>query len=153
MANVSLFWLTRRNALATGVIARYAGTHAAASVGIGVAGLVVPGGGLVSMIAALAMQAPVIYQPLAHDLATVYGAPPAALAAWCGGARLALPTLRTEASARAGDALASAFGQEFLRSLLKGMLPDLGIGAAVSLIPTVGGLIEAALCAPLARDA
>jgi hypothetical protein len=135
VANRALFELHRRNELAQAIISGHASAAGNTGGALGAVGLASPGGGIMSMIGSLAMQAPTVYQPMARELARVYAADSITVA------RLESPTpenlqaLDNPEAGALGDYLAGEFGYDFLSSTLTGMLPELGIGAATNLLP------------------
>jgi hypothetical protein len=98
-------------------------------------GLASPGGGIVSLVGQLAMQAPTVYQPMARELAGVYAADSRAIARLDNPTPEKLKALRTPDSEAVGNYLAGEFGYDFLSSTVTNMLPELGISAATNLLP------------------
>jgi hypothetical protein len=70
--------LDERNRIARDFISSYANKHAAMDVVVGLVGLI-PGLSIPALAGAIAAQSPVIYQPLARDLAKIYMAEPGQL--------------------------------------------------------------------------
>jgi len=139
--NISIFNLSERNRQAEQVIRDYARGHAAADIGIGILGTIVPGATIPALIASIAAQAPAVYQPMTRKLSAIYSAAPDQVtnrvvveAAVVGGV---------------GD-LASEFGREFMGEIALELLGEAGLGAAASAIPFIGGIIAAGLDATIA---
>jgi uncharacterized protein (DUF697 family) len=141
----SAFKLQTRNELASKIIARYAERHRFMDVFIGAAGLLIPGGGIIAMIATMAAQAPAVYQPMVKELAQVYGTSPDSVTRG-----MVTDATLTGAFADMGNELASEFGQEFLLELIQELWPELGFGAAIGFIPVVGAIAAATLDATFA---
>jgi len=74
----TLTHLEERNRIARDFISSYANKHAAMDVLVGLIGLI-PGAAIPALAGAIAAQSPVIYQPLARDLAKIYMAEPGEL--------------------------------------------------------------------------
>jgi hypothetical protein len=135
MANRALFELERRNDLAQAVIRGHASAAADSGGALGMMGLASPGGGVMSMIGQLAMQAPTVHQPMARELAGIYAADSRAIATLVDPTPEKLKALQNADSEALGTYLSGEFGYDFLSSTLTGMLPELGIGAATNLLP------------------
>src|SRR5205085_9394516 len=67
----TLMRLEDRNAKAQEIIQSYSRLHAGMDVAVGLAGLF-PGAAIPALVAAIAAQSPIIYQPMARDLAAIY---------------------------------------------------------------------------------
>jgi hypothetical protein len=141
LPDIALFNLAERNRQAEQVIRDYARGHAAADVGIGIFGTIIPGAGLFAMAASIAAQAPLVYQPMARKIASIYSAAPDAV------------TNRTVIEAAViggiGD-LAAELAGEFMAELASELLMEAGFGAVASCIPLLGGVIAAGLDATIA---
>src|SRR5581483_7180463 len=72
MAHPAVYGLSLRHDLATRTIESYAAKQPKGDLATGIAGKVLPAGGMVGAIARLAMQVADLYQPLARDLAVIY---------------------------------------------------------------------------------
>ncbi|HWE60806.1 MAG TPA: hypothetical protein VHB98_03770 [Chloroflexota bacterium] len=146
MANPAVYGLSTRHELATRVIESYAGKQPKGGIAMSVARRVVPAGGIVELVASFALQAPDLYQPMARDLAVIYGVGVEALTQSVIAA--------DERSARAGAALAGDLSPEFLRSLIQEIVPELWMSAAAGMVPGIGRWLasapDAALTATLA---
>jgi hypothetical protein len=123
------------------VIGDYARGHAIADVGIGILGSIIPGAGLAALIASIAAQAPLVYQPMARKLAEVYSAAPDAVTN-----RLVTETAIVGGLADLGAELAT----EFMAEIAAELLQEAGLGALASGIPLIGGLVAAGLDATIA---
>jgi hypothetical protein len=151
LSNPALFValkLEDRNKLADALIKSYSTKHAVMDVGVGLAGLIpVPGAAPLALVAAIVLQAPIIYQPLARELATIYLAPPSAVL----GAVMnpvTQGTLETAVADVAGDLATqytAEYGAEFIQTMVLEMLPEFGVGMAVSMVPILGAVIGATL--------
>jgi hypothetical protein len=130
--------LEDRNRLAQDTIDKFKTKHATMDVGVGLIGLV-PGAGLPALITAIAMQSPIIYQPLAKELAQLYLAAPRDLE----GARsnIVYPAAELDIIL----SITADFGGEFIKQIAGEMVADVGIGTAATLIPFVGAVVAAAL--------
>ncbi|HWS84602.1 MAG TPA: hypothetical protein VN207_10125, partial [Ktedonobacteraceae bacterium] len=145
-----LFHATTRNQLAEQIISNYAADHTIMDVVIGAVGLLFPGGGIAAMVASIAAQAPVIYLPMVKELAKVYSASPDRFTSGVVTKATIIGGLADVGSEVVQEYLATEFGQEFLLELLHEMLPELGIGALLALLPVAGGIISAGLDATIA---
>lgn len=129
-----VLWTTSKRTSVEATIESFATGHAAMDALIGAAGfLPIPGAGPASMIAAIALQAPVVYQPLAKEIAAIYG-------------RQHDGTTRHEVvqTAIAGGVLdvAADLGAEFFKEIAGELLREAGLGFALSFIPIAGGLVS-----------
>jgi hypothetical protein len=131
--------LDERNRIARDFIISYANKHAAMDVAVGLVGLI-PGLSIPALAAAIAAQSPVIYQPLARDLAKIYMAEPGQLR----GAKEDIVhaiTVQTGALDVAAD-----FGTEFMLQIASELLMEAGWGVLGAMfIPVVGGAVGAGL--------
>jgi hypothetical protein len=126
--------LENRNRIARDTIKKYADRHAAMDIAIGAAGFF--GFAVPALIAAIAAQSPIIYQPLARELEQVYNA----------SAYEETRAIIRENVVVGGLAdIAGEFSTEFVASIATELLTEAGLGTAASFIPFVGGLIGAAL--------
>lgn len=124
------------------LLSRYATGHAAMDVLIGAAGfLPIPGAATASMVTAIALQAPLVYQPLAKQIAAIYG-------------RDHDGTTKHEVlqTAVAGGVLdvAANLGSEFFQEIAGDLLREAGFGFLLSIIPVMGGLASTYLDAKIA---
>jgi hypothetical protein len=92
------------------------------------------------LVASIAAQSPIIYQPLARELATLYMAAPAAIGR-------AQNEILSEALIVTGAAdIAAEFGTEFMMQIAHEIVTELGIGLLASLaVPAIGAIVGAAL--------
>jgi hypothetical protein len=136
-----------RNRLAEEVIASYAAGHAALDVGIGIAGIIVgtfvPFGGTAAMVASLAAQAPLIYQPMVQDLAKIYCASSDDFTQKVVNKATILGAAGDIGSEIVREFLVSEFGQEFLLEIIHELIPELGIGGILGAVPIIGGFVAA----------
>jgi hypothetical protein len=150
MAHPAVYGLSLRHDLATRTIESYAAKQPKGDLTTGIAGKVLPAGGMVRAVATLAMQVADLYQPLARDLAVIYEVRVEAITKQ--------PIAADERSARIGAALAAEFSADYLRGLLQELVPDLwksaAIGTAAGAVPVVGRFLgsgsEGVLTATLA---
>jgi hypothetical protein len=130
----TLSQLGQRNEMAKVAIKKYSDRHALMDVAIGAAGFF--GLAIPALVAAIAAQAPVIYQPLARELEQIYNA-----------------TADEETQAIIRDNvviggiadIAGEFSTEFMLSIATELLTEAGLGTAVALVPFIGGVVGAAL--------
>lgn len=130
--------LEDRNKIAQQLIDEYKVKHGAMDVGVGLVGLI-PGAAIPALVAAIAMQSPVIYQPLARKLAQVYLASPGDLEKAT--ANIVYPGAEWDIILSIG----ADFGGEFIQQIALDMLADVGVGAAATLIPVIGAFVAAGL--------
>jgi hypothetical protein len=131
--------LDERNRIASELISGYANRHAAMDVMVGLVGLI-PGLSIPALAGAIAAQSPVIYQPLAKDLARVYMAEPGDLEQ---AKRGIVHEVATQTSALD---IAADFGTEFMLQIASELLMEAGWGVLGAMfIPVVGGAVGAAL--------
>jgi len=131
--------LDERNRIARDFISSYANRHAAMDVAVGLVGLI-PFMSLPALAAAVAAQSPIIYQPLARDLAKIYMAEPAQLT----GAKEDVVD-RVAVQTGVMD-VAANFGTDFMLQIATELLMEAGWGViGAALIPVVGGAVGAAL--------
>ncbi|MGO8817438.1 MAG: hypothetical protein ACLQVG_22555 [Terriglobia bacterium] len=131
--------LDERNRIARDFISDYANRHAAMDVAVGLVGLI-PGLSIPALAGAIAAQSPVIYQPMARDLAKIYMAEPRELAGARGDIvhRVAIQTGVLD--------VAADFGAEFMLQIATELLMEAGWGVLGAMfIPVVGGAVGAAL--------
>jgi uncharacterized protein (DUF697 family) len=130
--------LEDRNRAAHKVITSYAQKHAAMDVGIGIAGLIpIPGAATVALIGAIAAQAPVIYEPMAREIASIYNS------------TLDAQTRRIVTETVEMGALADV-GIEFLKEIATEIISEVAAGTLLTAIPFVGGIAAALLDATIA---
>ncbi len=139
----SIFRLAERNAQATEIIRTYALRHTLTDLGIGFVGtaLPVPGSGIAAMVAAMLVQAPLFYQPMVKQLATVYAATPDALPEGL---------ITREMSMDVMGELATEFGASFLRKTVMRILRERNISLGVGFLPVIGGVASAVIDATFA---
>lgn len=126
--------LQQRNLNARAAIKRYADLHAGIDVAIGAAGFF--GLAIPALIGAIALQSPVIYQPLSRELATIYNKQTDAETG----------AIITENVVFTGAAdIAAEFSVEFIGSVAGELVAEAGLGATAGFIPLIGGVIGAAL--------
>lgn len=131
--------LDERNRTACYSIAAYANKHAAMDVLVGLIGLI-PLLSFPALAGAIAAQSPVIYQPLARDLAKIYMATPAELE----GAKEGI--VQRVADQTGVLDVAADFGTEFMLQIATELLMEAGWGVlGAMVIPVVGGAVGAAL--------
>jgi uncharacterized protein (DUF697 family) len=94
-------------------------------------GLAIP-----ALIAAIAAQSPLIYQPLARELAGIYNSDVD---------QTAKGIIRENLAFTSAADIANEFGTEFVASIAYELITEAGLGAVAGFIPFVGGLIGAAL--------
>ena len=136
-ALVPLFARTEKREAVEALILDRAVKHVAMDVAIGSAGFIpLPGAGLASIVAAIVAQGPVIYQPLARDIAAIYGRQP--------GKVEREEVLRGAIGGGVRD-IAVDFGTEFFREIAIEIVQDIGWGAAASVIPVLGGIASTAI--------
>lgn len=133
-----VFGLEARNVSAHQVITSYAQKHSAMDVGIGLAGLLpIPGAATAALIGAIAAQAPVIYEPMARELAAIYNSSPDAQTR-----KMVVETVEMGALADVGI--------EFLKEIATEVISEVAAGTALTAIPFVGGIAAALLDATIA---
>jgi hypothetical protein len=132
---------SKRSSVST-LITSYAQGHQVADVGLNILTFFVPGGGLVAMAGAMAIQAPLVYQPMERAIAKVY----------------LVNNYDTEVRAALNDAtiegaewdVTGAFSVAFFQEILVEVFQEIGVGAILCLIPILGTLIAAAYDAKIA---
>jgi hypothetical protein len=139
--NISLFNLSERNRQAEQVIRDYARGHAAADVGIGILGTLIPGATIPALIASIAGQAPLVYQPMSKRLASIYSATPDQVTN-----RI---VIESAVIGGLGD-LAAELASEFMAEIALELLQEAGFGVVASAIPFFGGIVAAGLDATIA---
>jgi len=134
------FRLRERNRVALDVISSYANKHAAIDVVVGIAGTFIPFMAIPALAGSIALQAPVIYQPMASHLASVYLARPQEI-------KTATASVVMPLAAATGLLdMASEFGQEFMVHIARELIVEVGLGALAALaVPVIGGAVGAAL--------
>ena len=123
-----------RNQLAKAAIEKFAERHAAMDVAIGAAGFF--GLAIPALIVAIGAQAPVIYQPLARELAQIYNSQVDDET----GTIVMGNLFFTSATDIAAD-----FGVEFVTSVASELITEAGFGTAAGFHPIEGGIDGAAL--------
>jgi hypothetical protein len=115
------------------LIRSYAHGHALMDVGIGLAGFIpVPGAGLAAMVATIAAQAPAVYQPMAREIAGIYGR--------SAGKVEVSEVARGAVSGGVRD-VAVDFGVDFFTEIAGELIRELGLGSVLSVIPVLGGFV------------
>jgi hypothetical protein len=122
----------KRNS-ASAIITSYARGHQAADVGLNIATCWLPGGGLIAMAGAMAIQAPLVYQPMARKIAQTY----------------LVTDIDADISEAVQDAaiegaeydIAGAFGVEFFEQIFIDILQEVGLSAAISMVPVIGSVV------------
>lgn len=139
--NISLFNLSERNRQAEQVIRDYARGHAAADIGIGLIGTIIPGATIPALIASIAGQAPLVYQPMSKQLASIYSATPDQVT----------NRIVVESAVIGGlSDLAAELASEFMGEIALELLQEAGFGIVASAIPFIGGIVAASLDATIA---
>ena len=140
--NLTTFNLSARNKAAEKIIKDYAAGHVALDIAIGAAGfLPIPGIGTMGLLASIAAQVPLVYQPMARQLGVVYSAEPDDVT----------KGMNIETAVLVGKFdMAVAFGTDFMAEIAKELLPELGLGGLLSAVPFIGGIAAAALDATVA---
>jgi hypothetical protein len=134
----TLYRLEDRNRIARELIANYANKHAKMDVVVGIFGLF-PFLSIPALGAAIAAQSPLIYQPLARDLANVYMAQPGEL-------EKAKHNIVHPVSVQTGVLdVAADFGTEFMLQIAGELITEMGLGVGLSAIPVLGGVVGAGL--------
>ena len=140
-SNLCVLNLSERNRLAHKVITDYANGHAAGDVAVGVVGTIIPGMALPAMITVIALQAPLVYKPMAQKLAAIYTAQPDEITAGF---------VNESARIGAGADVAVELGREFFLHIAPELLSEVGLGGLVTAIPFIGGLLGAGIDAMVA---
>jgi hypothetical protein len=105
-------------------------------VAVGIVGLI-PGMAIPALVGAIAAQGPIVYQPMARDLAQVYLSD--------SDKSVSKITLEGTAKTSALD-IASEFGTEFMMEIGHEIVMEAGLGVLGSLcVPVLGGIVGAAL--------
>ncbi|ADW70239.1 hypothetical protein [Granulicella tundricola] len=134
LAQNTLSDLASRNLQAKAIIRKFAQRHAVMDVAIGAAGfwgLAVP-----ALLVAIAAQAPIIYQPMAKELAAIYNVEPD------GNTGLVVST----GVIVGGVAdIAGEFSTEFIGMIAAELITEAGFGVVAGFIPFIGGVVGAAL--------
>ena len=134
--HITMRGLASRNAHAQDVIEGYAKRHAGMDVAVGIVGLI-PGMAIPALVGAIAAQGPIVYQPMARDLAQVYLSD--------SDKSVSKITLEGTAKTSALD-IASEFGTEFMMEIGHEIVMEAGLGVLGSLcVPVLGGIVGAAL--------
>jgi uncharacterized protein (DUF697 family) len=136
---LTVFRLEERNSRAQEIIKDFAKLHAGMDITVGLVGLI-PFMAIPALIAAIAAQSPLIYQPMAKKIASVYLATPEELRVGTG--EIVLKGLmETSALDLAGE-----FGTEFMMHIASEIVMEAGLGILGALcIPFIGGAVGAAL--------
>ena len=138
----TLMRLEDRNAKAQEIIQSYSRLHAGMDVAVGLAGLF-PGAAIPALVAAIAAQSPIIYQPMARDLAAIYTVDESAVSE---GIEQVRGVVRRVAFQTGFLDIAAEFGTEFMMQISGELLTEAGLGVLGSLcIPVLGGAVGAAL--------
>lgn len=138
----TLMRLGDRNERAQKIVQDYARLHAGMDIAVGLAGLL-PGAAVPALVAAIAAQSPLIYQPMARDLSAIYTIDEESLDDTIEQVR---GIVKRGAFQTGFLDIASEFGQEFLIQISHELLAEAGLGVLGSLcIPVLGGAVGAAL--------
>jgi hypothetical protein len=138
-AVTTLVCLDERNRIAREIIRKYANRHAAMDITVGVIGIV-PFLAVPALLAAIAAQAPVIYQPMARELAKVYRAESGELEK----ARDFI--IQPMAQQTGYKDVAADYGTAFMMQIASELLLEAGWGGlGATVIPVLGGVVGAAL--------
>lgn len=138
----TLMRLADRNERAQKIVQDYARLHAGMDIAVGIAGLL-PGAAIPAIIAAITAQSPLIYQPMARDLAAIYTIDDESLGDTIEQVR---GIVKRGAFETGVLDIASEFGQEFMMQIGHELLTEVGLGVVGSLcIPVLGGAVGAAL--------
>jgi len=134
--------LDDRNGKAQDIIRSYARRHAGMDIAIGIIGLL-PGAAIPAIIAAISAQSPLIYQPMARDLAAIYTIGEGELDQETSNVRRLV--MRGAVETGIID-IGAEFGTEFLMHIGKELVSEVGLGVLASLcVPALGGVVGAAL--------
>lgn len=138
----TLMRLGDRNERAQKIVQSYARLHAGMDIAVGITGLL-PGAAIPAIIAAIAVQSPLIYQPMARDLAALYTTDHESL----GDTVEQIRGIVNRGAFETGVLdIASEFGQEFMIQIAHELLGEVGLGVLGSLcIPVLGSAVGAAL--------
>jgi uncharacterized protein (DUF697 family) len=137
----AVYGLEDRNRLAQAVIRDYAVCHAAADVAVGLAGLLIPGGGLATMAASIAGQVPLVYRPMAAKISAIYQAEPD---------EVTDSIVKVGGVIGAGADIAADLVSDFLGEIAGELVQEVGLAAVPSAIPVFGALFAAGLDATIA---
>jgi hypothetical protein len=123
------------------IVRAYTRRHILIDVGVGGIGLLpIPFLGTTSVVSAIGVQAPLIYQPMVRKLGALYGLGSGGLRSGIAGAALA-----------GGIAdCAAEFGREFLVESAKELLSEHATGAVIGTLPVIGGIVAASIDALVA---
>jgi uncharacterized protein (DUF697 family) len=129
-----ILWTASKRSAVESKIESFAIGHATMDALIGAVGfLPVPGAAPASMIAAIALQAPLIYKPLSKEIAAIY-------------VRDEDETTRHEVvqTAIAGGVydVAADLGAEFFKEIAGELTREAGLGFLISFIPIAGGFVS-----------
>jgi hypothetical protein len=130
----TLVGLHQRNVDAKEIIRKYAQRHAAMDVAIGAAGFF--GLAIPALIAAIAAQSPIIYRPMAEELARAYNVERGGDAG---------QIIHTGVIVGGIADIAAEFSTEFIAMVAGEIITEAGFGAVAGFIPFIGGIIGAAL--------
>jgi uncharacterized protein (DUF697 family) len=135
----TIYRLEERNRIASDFIRSYANRHAKMDVAVGLLGLIPPLG-IPALAGAIAAQSPLIYRPLASDLAKIYMAQPGDLEDV---QKKIVHTISVETGL---CDIAADFGAEFMMQIAGELLTEAGWGVLATMcVPVVGGAVGAAL--------
>lgn len=125
------------------IVSRYMRRHIGMDVGIGLAGLIpLPGVGTSALVASLALQTPLVYQPMVKKISTLYHRAKD---------KNVSHLVNTASAADAGLQLATEFGYAFMREHARELLHDQSFALVAGWIPFVGGIAAASVDAIIAR--
>jgi hypothetical protein len=156
-ASTVVMGLDERIKIGNGIISKFEKKHATVDVAFGVvgtlAGAVVPGASISTLVASVGLSVPLIYQPMAQELGEVYLADPRELSRL--GSKLLYQgyalTAMVDVSAYITKQLAEEFSAEFLAEIAQELLTEFGIGFFAAFIPVVGGAVGAVIDYKVAR--
>jgi hypothetical protein len=135
----TMYRLEERNRIATDFIREYANRHAKMDIVVGLFGLV-PFLSIPALATAIAAQSPIIYKPLAGDLAKVYMAQPGELEDV---GEKVVSHISTETAL---CDVAADFGTGFMVDIATELLAEAGLGVLGAMcIPVIGAAVGAAL--------
>lgn len=145
-----VYHLEQRNRLAKDTIVRYATQHAYLDAGITTTGaalkLFVPGAGIAATVASIAAARPVIYQPMAQELSTIYNVSRDQITNAF--------TNRAFSMQAFGDAGIATIdlAADWLSDIGVDLIHEAGASAVLSLVPIIGTAVSTVLDFVLARS-
>jgi hypothetical protein len=136
----SAFHLKRRNETANAVIEKYAKHYHLMNFGSSMTGLFIPKDSIQATLAPIAVQAPLICQPLAKELSYIYSATPEMITQG-----LVTDAITIETTYDLKNEFIIEFGPEFILELLLGIWLESGVEAVAGLLPVIGEVIVTTL--------